>query len=527
VPIESLTKSTTYRQPALPPFWKRALCDFRELKIVRLHPRIFETAEEALALPLWDNPLFPIKQRRFIHSWREALGIWRIRDTINKSRNTILDCDDMIELLTDRFRRAGANAVYASAGKAIPLNTLIRQWDSITSNIPSHISLVARRITTPKYLVYGIGARMLRMAGWREGESLGTRGGVVEPVETPPANKFNRGLGFLAADVHSTSLSHRDDFRATRWEGEVIYGTFDAVTSRFTKYALSVRGAPTTPLASYMVPPAHVTGVVWWGDGICGPAPITFPYPTGWVVAGPDCTLDEVTVKYLTRAFLLPKLAVPSCKLAWEKRLGVVDWLEVGSKYMELLLTPKDFMAHFKCILHRAFLTRKRNKARVAAGDTMCRLCGGTTESISHLPHCPILTPLFNKLARLHFSSLPVGVDWHRFALLGLSSPPLPRAISDLHLVLWKFILIHLTHRDLFNTPFDPNKTWRGAVRRYVSKANSLTHKSKLLNSRQESRGLPHNLETLDSLISPLGELDVSGAVVWRHDFLQHVADAG
>jgi hypothetical protein len=286
VPIESLTKSTTYRQPALPPFWKRALCDFRELKIVRLHPRIFETAEEALALPLWDNPLFPIKQRRFIHSWREALGIWRIRDTINKSRNTILDCDDMIELLTDRFRRAGANSVYASAGKAIPLNTLIRQWDSITSNIPSHIALVARRITTPKYLVYGIGARMLRMAGWREGESLGTRGGVVEPVETPPANKFNRGFGFLAADVHSTSLSHSGDFKATRWEGEVIYGTFDAVTSIFTKYALSVRGAPTTPLASYMVPPAHVTGVVWWGDGICGPAPITFPYPQGgWSLA--------------------------------------------------------------------------------------------------------------------------------------------------------------------------------------------------------------------------------------------------
>ena len=203
VPIESLTKSTTYRQPALPPFWKRALCDFRELKIVRFHPRIFETAEEALALLLWDNPLFPIKQRRFIHSWREALGIWRIRDTINESRNTILDCDDMIELLTDRFRRAGANSVYASAGKAIPLNTLIRQWDSITSNIPSHIALVARRITTPKYLVYGIGARMLRMAGWREGESLGTRGGVVEPVVIPPANKHNRGLGFQAADVQS------------------------------------------------------------------------------------------------------------------------------------------------------------------------------------------------------------------------------------------------------------------------------------------------------------------------------------
>ena len=124
-------------------------------------------------------------------------------------------------------------------------------------------------------------------------------------------------------------------FKATRWEGDIIYGTYNAETATFTRYAISVKGAPTAPLASYSVPSAHVTGVVWWGDGISGPAPVTFPYPTGWVVAGPDCKLDEVSVRNLTRAFLLPKLATPSCKSAWVRRLGEIDWLEVGSKYKE------------------------------------------------------------------------------------------------------------------------------------------------------------------------------------------------
>ena len=306
-----------------------------------------------------------------------------------------------------------------------------------------------------------------------------------------------------------------------------MYGTYKAETAEFTKYELSVKGTPTVTRDTYSVPPAHVTGVVWWGEGISGPAPITFPYPTGWAVAGPDCMLDAVTVRNLTRAFLLPNLDTPSCKAAWVKRLGEIDWLEVGNKYKELLLTPKDFMPHFKCILHRAFLTRRKNKKRVEAGDTWCRLCGGAPESISHLPYCPRITPLFTKLSELHFPSLPVGVEWPRFVLLGLASPPLPKAISDLHLVLWKFLLIHLTHRDLFNTPFDPAKTWRDAVRRYVSKANSLAHKSKLLHLRQESRFQTHDLATLETLISPLGVLDDSGVVVWRHDFLSHVVQTG
>ena len=163
----------------------------------------------------------------------------------------------------------------------------------------------------------------------------------------------------------------------------------------------------------------------------------------------------------------------------------------------------------------------------MAAGDTWCRLCGGAPESISHLPYCPVLVPLFTKLTRLHFPTLPVGAEWCRFVLLGLASPPLPSAISDLHLVLWKFILINLTQRDLLNKPFDPSIVWRGAVRRYVSKANSLTHKAKLLHFRQESRAQAHDLESLETLIEPLAELDATGALVWRHDFIHHVADTG
>ena len=297
---------------------------------------------------------------------------------------------------------------------------------------------------------------MVRMAGWREGEPLGLRGWVCEPVPTPSPNRHRRGLGWESSSNSGEASYKHDDFRATRWEGDLIYGTYDEHTATFTKYALSVKGTPTVPLASYSVPEGHVTGVVWWGEGIGGPAPITYPHPKGWAVVGPDCMLDQVSVKLLTRAFLMPSLRPPTCVTVWAKLLGELDWRAIGLKYKELLLTPKDFMPHFKCILHRAFLTRRKNKARRAVGDVGCRLCSCANESLSHFPNCPVLKPLFTKLARLHYTTLPVGAEWDRLVLLGVSSPPLPRAISDLHLVLWKFILINLTQRDLHNKPFDP-----------------------------------------------------------------------
>ena len=58
-----------------------------------------------------------------------------------------------------------------------------------------------------------------------------------------------------------------------------------------------------------------------------------------------------------------------------------------------------------------------------------------------------------------------------KLIILGACTPKLPPAISDFHLMLWKFIIIHFTLVDLDKRPFKHEEVWKGAMRRYLSKA--------------------------------------------------------
>ena len=49
-----------------------------------------------------------------------------------------------------------------------------------------------------------------------------------------------------------------------------------------------------------------------------------------------------------------------------------------------------------------------------------------------------------------------------------------------MHFILWKFVLIHFTAVDLDNKKFDRSEVIKGALRRYVSKANAISAKVSL-----------------------------------------------
>ena len=189
-----------------------------------------------------------------------------------------------------------------------------------------------------------------------------------------------------------------------------------------------------------------------------GPSVLTFPHPNGWIVAGPDCPLDKVTVKKLTLSLALPKQIAPACISTWERRLGSIDWHAVGAEHREKLITPKDFMTHFKLILHNALLLRHKDSTRIATGTTSCRLCAAAQERCMHLPRCRCLTPLWSRFIALTKLSLSDDNSRDKLILLGLSDPPLPKALSDFHLILWKFVLIRFTLVDLENKPFDTDE---------------------------------------------------------------------
>ena len=75
---------------------------------------------------------------------------------------------------------------------------------------------------------------------------------------------------------------------------------------------------------------------------------------------------------------------------------------------------------------------------------------------------------------------------------------------------------------DLKRQPFLPPEVWKGAIRSYVSKANSLTHQVTFKQRRAEARGLQLNLDPENALLTPLGSIDETGVINWIPEFNLH-----
>jgi hypothetical protein len=408
----------------------------------------------------------------------------------------------------------------------VTIRTLLGQWDAIIRTIPDFVTLTARSIVTPKYQIYGIGAALLRRAGWQEGTGVGATPGITEPIPDPSSTRGRAGLGFSTKPPKKLRSQLRKlRYKVIRRDGQLIYGTYQPDTHTFSIYKLSADGYPHPTHTTLTVDPHLPQQALWWGRGIVGPSIRTFPHPQGWIVAGPDCHLDNVTVKKLTLALTLPQQILPTCVTTWERRLGNIDWGTVGLKYREKLITPKDFMPHFKLILHNSLLLRHKDSARRAAGTTNCRLCGAAEERCTHLPRCRCLAPIWNRFIKLTKLKCNDDNSRSRLILLGLSHPPLPKALSDFHLILWKFILINFTLVDLENKRFIADNVWNGAIRRYLSKANTLTYRVGDLTRRAEANLSQLNLKQVNELLSPLGTIDSRGSIIWVDEFARHAAE--
>ena len=111
-----------------------------------------------------------------------------------------------------------------------------------------------------------------------------------------------------------------------------------------------------------------------------------------------------------------------------------------------------------------------------------------------------------------------------RLILLRLFDPPLPKALSDFHLILWKFILIRLTLVDFEDKPFLADDVWTGAIRRYLSKANVLTFRVGELTRIAEASSREVDSKHLNLLILPLGKLRPDGTIAWCDDFARHAS---
>ena len=111
------------------------------------------------------------------------------------------------------------------------------------------------------------------------------------------------------------------------------------------------------------------------------------------------------------------------------------------------------------------------------------------------------------------------------FIIPQYSHPPLLKALSDFHLILWKFILINFTLVELENKRFIADNVWNAAIRRYLSKANTLTYRVGDLTRRAEANLHELNLKQVNELLSPLGTIDSRGSITWVDEFARHAAE--
>ena len=233
---------------------------------------------------------------------------------------------------------------------------------------------------------------------------------------------------------------------------------------------------------------------------------------------------------------MLGSLAAPTCIAVWEGKFGSgINWRRIGQRYRQRLLTPKDFMTHYKLIIHRGLLTRHINQN---ASTSICRLCNRDIERIDHLACCPRLTPLWDPIIllctqcdadpsprpskKITPTNQLTDLQRKRIILLGETECVyniMPQAVGDFFLILWKFVLIHFTAVDLDRKKFDEEAVFTGATRRYISKVNVLP--TRVLNKMKvaESRGTEANIKPENDILYPLGRIDTDGIIQWDYWF--------
>ena len=152
----------------------------------------------------------------------------------------------------------------------------------------------------------------------------------------------------------------------------------------------------------------------------------------------------------------------PSCVSKWNALTGV-DMTQVQRRFTSPILTPRDFKNYFR-VLHRSIHTRN-----IAGGDRLtCRLCHRYMERFSHLGRCWKIRRAFRGLRELANALIGrVQMD-DAFVYLGAyKGGVLSGALSDLHIIVWKFVLISFTQVETQGGKFKPHTIWKQAVCRY------------------------------------------------------------
>ena len=104
-------------------------------------------------------------------------------------------------------------------------------------------------------------------------------------------------------------------------------------------------------------------------------------------------------------------------------------------------------------------------------------------------------------------------------------------ALSDLHILVWKFVLISFTQVETQGSKFKPNTIWKQAVCRYETRVRAYLEGMRRGGLSRECRGSRRSLSEshlakVQSYLTPAGALDEDGRFKWEPEAAAAIAKA-
>ena len=471
------THSSSSGESKLPKFWAQAIKALQKrFTLIPADPNHW-SLEAVRAMPVWFNPLFKVPAIKNEDFWRSTLRLNTIKDLFKDDGSDYSKGELLDEI--DRLARVEGDYVKIKSAKWVKIKDLLKQWDRILFSIPLDlVHIIQGRTRVQGYSA--VSQKLMRNLGWTPGTGLGKHSqGIPDPVSGGTGQSDRSGLGLRPKPK---GRKKQNDIVAIWAETHIRYGRIQGIGLQIHEPNIKGQMIPTGEVIHYRESDTRKT--VKWKNKVLGIAESTFPHPAEWRLDGIHKDLDRIEVKDLTTAITRQRTNPPTCIDKWTEKLGDIDIRGISERYSVGIASPKDFGSHFKLILHRHLWTNPHNPN---APSEKCRLCGLCRESVQHLGGCVTLKPIYEEL-RL----IDGGDRWDdpTLNLLGQfkNKKTIPPGVSLVHFIVWKFILIHMTHLSLHKTPFRVEEVLKQAKGRISRKIETAKYQLQCIKVRAEAR---------------------------------------
>ena len=330
---------------------------------------------------------------------------------------------------------------------------------------------------------------MMELMGAQLGKGLGKNlQGIVEPpAAVGQTSKAGLGKG---KTVHRAAGPPQQQIMGYETEDGVKFGYSGERNGQIVLELTAFDGISNARTGELtIVPdPEEMRPALLWRGGPVGIADATFPHPKGWCFDGFEkVTLDKANVRTLTAIYRSAATKRPPCEQKWRSALDLdFDISRIWSRLCRPGMTPRDFKNYYRYLM-RSMLTRNLRQGRplpanpLAPPSTMCRMCANSHERFSHIQMCDTIEATFQPLAALANALGTRCENDQQFRALGLACGEfLQGTLSDLHIILWKFVIIHMVAVDEEGQRFVPRDVWKAAVRRQRSRLDAHAGRTQL-----------------------------------------------